>query len=43
MTAAKIMSISQYSTVGQSECVTRKIVKELLNGKGDNFGSGHVS
>ena len=37
MTAAKIM------TVGQFVCVTRKTVKELLNGKGDNFGSGHVS
>ena len=42
-TAAKMMSICQYPTVAQFECIARKIVKDLLSGKGDTFVSGHVS
>lgn len=43
MTAGKMLNMCQYPTRDQYNVIARKIVKELLHGRGDTFGTGHVS
>ena len=43
MSAAKMLSYCKYPSSIQYETVASKIVAKVLKGKGDTFGSGHVS
>ena len=42
MTVAKMLSYCKYPTSAQCDTVASKIVSNLLKGKGDAFGNGHV-
>ena len=43
MTASKMLNHCKYPSTEQYAVVARKIVTDLLSGKGDTYGTGYVS